>query len=201
MANFYPRPPRGGRRLLYDYYTLADLFLSTPSARRATPFTTVIFSALKTFLSTPSARRATVASTPSCAPSVFLSTPSARRATKPYGARAAIPSISIHALREEGDQEIYAQGTEVDISIHALREEGDILMVQISFCLLQFLSTPSARRATHTTAACSPKALRFLSTPSARRATLQHGQIILAEIISIHALREEGDTKYRYFAF
>ena len=78
--------------------------------------------------------------------------------------------ISIHALREEGDQEIYAQGTEVDISIHALREEGDavkrvnhfviaisihalreegdILMVQISFCLLQFLSTPSARRAT-----------------------------------------------------
>ena len=57
--NFYPRPPRGGRRLakiighalnaisihalreegdglLYDYYTLADLFLSTPSARRAT---------------------------------------------------------------------------------------------------------------------------------------------------------------------
>ena len=36
LMDFYPRPPRGGRRLLYDYYTLADLFLSTPSARRAT---------------------------------------------------------------------------------------------------------------------------------------------------------------------
>ena len=59
LQDFYPRPPRGGRRLakiighalnaisihalreegdglLYDYYTLADLFLSTPSARRAT---------------------------------------------------------------------------------------------------------------------------------------------------------------------
>ena len=58
-SDFYPRPPRGGRHkiyhamgldkeisihalreegdgLLYDYYTLADLFLSTPSARRAT---------------------------------------------------------------------------------------------------------------------------------------------------------------------
>ena len=33
--------------------------------------------------------------------------------------------ISIHALREEGD-EIYAQGNAKDeISIHALREEGD----------------------------------------------------------------------------
>ena len=39
QSYFYPRPPRGGRRLLYDYYTLADLFLSPPSARRATPST------------------------------------------------------------------------------------------------------------------------------------------------------------------
>ena len=61
LQDFYPRPPRGGRRLakiighalnaisihalreegdglLYDYYTLADLFLSTPSARRATKY-------------------------------------------------------------------------------------------------------------------------------------------------------------------
>ena len=40
QSYFYPRPPRGGRRLLYDYYTLADLFLSTPSARRATTCST-----------------------------------------------------------------------------------------------------------------------------------------------------------------
>ena len=33
--------------------------------------------------------------------------------------------ISIHALREEGDKELYLTGTSTDISIHALREEGD----------------------------------------------------------------------------
>mgnify|MGYP000546387625 FL=1 len=34
-------------------------------------------------------------------------------------------AISIHALREEGDKELYLTGTDTDISIHALREEGD----------------------------------------------------------------------------
>ena len=81
LQDFYPRPPRGGRRLakiighalnaisihalreegdglLYDYYTLADLFLSTPSARRA---------------------------------------------TRQAGIMAQLRQISIHALREEGD--------------------------------------------------------------------------------------------------
>ena len=33
--------------------------------------------------------------------------------------------ISIHALREEGDQAEGAGGTRPTISIHALREEGD----------------------------------------------------------------------------
>ena len=34
--NFYPRPPRGGRHLLYFLHTHQAAFLSTPSARRAT---------------------------------------------------------------------------------------------------------------------------------------------------------------------
>ena len=33
--------------------------------------------------------------------------------------------ISIHALREEGDTWLNAEGWEDEISIHALREEGD----------------------------------------------------------------------------
>ena len=37
-------------------------------------------------------------------------------------------------------------------------------------------------------------AIKFLSTPSARRATERGRQIIYAISISIHALREEGDT-------
>ena len=35
-ANFYPRPPRGGRRGVTQPYVADKLFLSTPSARRAT---------------------------------------------------------------------------------------------------------------------------------------------------------------------
>ena len=36
-----------------------------------------------------------------------------------------IALISIHALREEGDQERLLHSTRKYISIHALREEGD----------------------------------------------------------------------------
>ena len=79
--NFYPRPPRGGR-------LTGDVDLNH---------------AYK-FLSTPSARRATLATIENFQVQVFLSTPSARRAT--CGLHNNIPSIilSIHALREEGDQ-------------------------------------------------------------------------------------------------
>ena len=34
--NFYPRPPRGGRQRRAVNVTISDVFLSTPSARRAT---------------------------------------------------------------------------------------------------------------------------------------------------------------------
>ena len=36
VADFYPRPPRGGRRWQVCLALAANLFLSTPSARRAT---------------------------------------------------------------------------------------------------------------------------------------------------------------------
>ena len=56
----------------------------------------------------------------------FLSTPSARRATAIDVSGQIGRQISIHALREEGDDHdidrIAASG---EISIHALREEGD----------------------------------------------------------------------------
>ena len=38
VGNFYPRPPRGGRRRLDGAHSRFHLFLSTPSARRATNF-------------------------------------------------------------------------------------------------------------------------------------------------------------------
>ena len=56
----------------------------------------------------------------------FLSTPSARRATSLHHALPNRLHISIHALREEGDLSLYHRVCRVpSISIHALREEGD----------------------------------------------------------------------------
>ena len=37
VPHFYPRPPRGGRHVILSPFTSCPLFLSTPSARRATP--------------------------------------------------------------------------------------------------------------------------------------------------------------------
>ena len=79
----------------------------------------------------------------------FLSTPSARRATQSGRPDRDRCVISIHALREEGDVVDGDRPRDVSISIHALREEGDYEpRVQLSDSDL-FLSTPSARRATH----------------------------------------------------
>ena len=170
-SNFYPRPPRGGRRRVrrnrpqdarISIHALREEgdaervvvpdrlkgFLSTPSARRATggaqaqragprdfyprpprggrPGCHDHCERYAEFLSTPSARRATITVTTGIQVDVFLSTPSARRATCHIGASLHVDRISIHALREEGDDE----GPDVALSAD------------------KFLSTPSARRAT-----------------------------------------------------
>ena len=127
--NFYPRPPRGGRLFPVFISFFGSLFLSTPSARRATTNTKTkrqkwryfyprpprggrhckipIHRKINSFLSTPSARRAT--GLPPCwlGSVQFLSTPSARRATYRQHGRRSSGAISIHALREEGDWPIH----------------------------------------------------------------------------------------------
>ena len=62
-------------------------------------------------------------------------------------------------------------GYHIDISIHTLREEGDPIYHGKKCGLSEFLSTPSARRATGQTGA-GKSVLIFLSTPSVRRATI-----------------------------
>ena len=101
------------------------------------------------------------------------------------------------------------------ISIHALREEGDVLPPSVPqgwfnfyprpprggrhcrdiLCKQaeQFLSTPSARRATAGVKGGEAGTALFLSTPSARRATFSGKALTHGMKISIHALREEGD--------
>ena len=102
------------------------------------------------------------------------------------------------------------------LSIHALREEGDLAQINGINANIAFLSTPSARRATlimtskwDEQRAFYPRPPRggrrfwiqtdellydFLSTPSARRATLCKLCKISDHALSIHALREEGDS-------
>ena len=78
------------------------------------------------------------------------------------------------------------------ISIHALREEGDTSPTMTRLICCRFLSTPSARRAT-TEWYKAKGGKEFLSTPSARRATVLGKRQVVVHRISIHALREEGD--------
>ena len=213
---FYPRPPRGGRRQDIFYDLQAEPFLSTPSARRAT--TEEVRPALFIlFLSTPSARRATSdgrhtgslhsdfyprpprGGRPGCAvnksnQNKFLSTPSARRATFPAWHKTYSKS-NFYPRPPRGGRPANSWDTLrlVTISIHALREEGDVKAAGQIAKLMQFLSTPSARRATgqpegsaaeneisihalreegdESWSAASEAIFKFLSTPSARRAT------------------------------
>ena len=100
--------------------------------------------------------------------------------------------ISIHALREEGDLYIPYYNAAGEISIHALREEGDTLTVSARIPSTYFYPRPprGGRRPAHSS---NTLPVQFLSTPSARRATRQRGPCRHHRSISIHALREEGD--------
>ena len=100
---FYPRPPRGGRLGPWLPQTGDRLFLSTPSARRAT-------SSLTTTRPPP--------------PNFYPRPP---RGGRPRGISHPLSHkrISIHALREEGDGSTGGVFSFYKISIHALREDGD----------------------------------------------------------------------------
>ena len=102
------------------------IFLSTPSARRATSTFFRCRAFFGNFYPRPPRGGRPVANGNARSDFLFLSTPSARRATN------------------QGAHGVW----HIVISIHALREEGDCFCF---FCILagnQFLSTPSARRAT-----------------------------------------------------
>ena len=79
------------------------IFLSTPSARRATRVTVELYFAGDDFYPRPPRGGRRSAASSLGASLEFLSTPSARRATDILQFLLVILSISIHALREEGD--------------------------------------------------------------------------------------------------
>ena len=190
--NFYPRPPRGGRRQQDEDKQVGYLFLSTPSARRAT----ARFGKAgedKKFLSTPSARRATVGvcngvvrsaisihalreegdlSDPPKAydQHLFLSTPSARRATGRSAEWPQRSAISIHALREEGD----ASRTRINrlaIYFYPRPPRGGRRPVSVRRGRTRNFYPRPPRGGRRLTASVLYRVSPFLSTPSARRAT------------------------------
>ena len=148
-SNFYPRPPRGGRPFMPRVKCHLPLFLSTPSARRATQqpergplhrpisihalreegdqATNNQFSFLQDFYPRPPRGGRPVLAVNLRPSAEFLSTPSARRATAFAKLLHMVHPISIHALREEGDQTSVVVLQRTEISIHALREEGDMM--------------------------------------------------------------------------
>ena len=238
QSDFYPRPPRGGRRTCL-YEAGRDEDISIHALREEGDAAVVLEDYEETkFLSTPSARRATpTAARPIRHPPYFYPRP-------PRGGRPAAgltitasTKISIHALREEGDGFWAAQRLSTTVFLStpsARRATPGRLTFAISDSFLStpsarrategsegnykyyiFLSTPSARRATSYASASKscehdfyprpPRggrlrvdkdkldAMQFLSTPSARRATGTVRVHLPGLQISIHALREEGD--------
>ena len=101
----------------------------------------------------------------------FLSTPSARRATRQPVRNIGSAAISIHALREEGDRCIVGLKLVTSGYFYPRPPRGGRLFVLRDKAKFQ----------------------KFLSTPSARRATFFFLLLLLLVLISIHALREEGD--------
>ena len=171
MLYFYPRPPRGGRP---DYlaFPQAGGIISIHALREEGDAALAQAERVRAvFLSTPSARRATLSGLPALPRTgisihalreegdiqaihriyrflQFLSTPSARRATDHYSMACVYRAISIHALREEGDG--YREGVAITWTYFYPRPPrgGRLPLSTKAVAFQSFLSTPSARRAT-----------------------------------------------------
>ena len=125
-TNFYPRPPRGGRRSQSVLLPMTTIFLSTPSARRAT---SIFFCAgsLHTIISIHALREE-------------------GDGQKRYGG--VFYEISIHALREEGDGSLSVNTSVSFLFLSTPSARRATLLRDVIRRFEIFLSTPSARRAT-----------------------------------------------------
>ena len=127
-------------------------------------------------------------------PSSFLSTPSARRATRDVHRASSFRSISIHALREEGDQPVpQPDPPPCPISIHALREEGDSCTGCSTSAQRYFYPRPP-RGGRLAAWASFPRCWYFYPRPPRGGRPSEGCAPGAWQFISIHALREEGDT-------
>ena len=190
--DFYPRPPRGGRpnSVVPMLCAITDFYPRPPRGGRRGQMEQSRSN--RRFLSTPSARRATCGRCQT-AHGVDISIHALREEGDGGAATDCLgyADISIHALREEGDYyQMICPGT-VEISIHALREEGDIILQAPLTGLANFYPRPP-RGGRRVYKFGIVKRGYFYPRPP------RGGRLWLAPAdgdssISIHALREEGD--------
>ena len=213
-ADFYPRPPRGGRPLPFRAYAMIWQ-ISIHALREEGDNTVVSLGDINAgFLSTPSARRATPLD--EC---VVLDALISIHALREEGdvdraGGAAGYHISIHALREEGDvPQTYRRSCPTDFYPRPPRGGRPLDWWSYQESKHFYPRPPRGGRpkgARHpqpdgyfyprpprggrpSVVCFFSHGIRFLSTPSARRATLEPQHTAIGVIISIHALREEGD--------
>ena len=149
---FYPRPPRGGRPMKNSSLPAYKLFLSTPSARRATE------QARKFIQQT------------------FISIHALREEGDHIPAAGRHPGENFYPRPPRGGR-LYADDAIVEqccISIHALREEGDAYQRNPKSPVGNFYPRPP-RGGRPLLSKILPRLSIFLSTPSARRATAARG--------------------------
>ena len=172
------------------------LFLSTPSARRATLGVLVDDRVQHISIHALREEGDSDSSTPLIIHPIFLSTPSARRATSsPISSSMEIFNFYPRPPRGGRLLRVLACTALFSISIHALREEGDSETFWGRLRRRVFLSTPSARRATRLK--INPFARKSYFYPRPPRGGRRPAQKAAdrPREISIHALREEGDSR------
>ena len=127
ILDFYPRPPRGGRPYLFPRHFLYQCISIHALREEGDLLPCSIPFHINLFLSTPSARRATSGAVTIAAVAGFLSTPSARRATL-YNLDPRPGRMDFYPRPPRGGRRAVLPGAELPrrISIHALREEGDL---------------------------------------------------------------------------
>ena len=193
-----PPPPAPRPHSLLSLWLGFWIFLPPPSGWRATSRSLYWTICLRLFLSTPSARRATTRAAPKTAKeqisihalreegdtfnrfsttscTKFLSTPSARRATQ-------CSHSNLH-------------GTKKFLSTPSARR-ATLSGLPVLCCSVNFYPRPPRGGRLCLCCCDHPMIFVFLSTPSARRATGHSDDRGCVNAISIHALREEGDATH-----
>ena len=147
-GNFYPRPPRGGRRVGMPQHVGVQRFLSTPSARRATVSSRDSPRTSKISIHALREEGDAAATLLSRVPSHFYPRPPRGGRPSALGSATFSSAISIHALREEGDLKTAIAGVEAADFYPRPPRGGRRRCRGRRSRSWRFLSTPSARRAT-----------------------------------------------------